>query len=103
METLGKIFVIIITLIISVLISFLSAYIISCIGNMFNLPFIINLSILQIFAYTFIIGLISHRPNSKEYKDFAENIIDIIKSLFQRVILILLSWGIISIIYLITT
>jgi len=75
MQTLGKFLAFLITLFISVLLSFLQTYIIISIAGMYDVDFITNLSFMQVFGAIFIFSLVAYNgTNNKKEEKFDEMI-----------------------------
>lgn len=95
MQTLGKFFAFLITLFISVLLSFLQTYIIISIAGMYDVDFITNLSFMQVFGVIFIFSLVAYNgTNNKKEEKFDEMIKRILTNILTRLFTYLALWGI---------
>lgn len=83
MEALGKFFALLITLFISVLLSFLQTYIIISIAGMYDVDFITKLSFMQVFGILFIVSLAGYKINNEKNENkFSE----LIKRILTKII-----------------
>lgn len=95
MQTLGKFFAFLITLFISVLLSFLQTYIIISIAGMYDVDFITNLSFMQVLGVIFIFSLVAYNgTNNKKEEKFDEMIKRILTNILTRLFTYLALWGI---------
>ena len=95
MQTLGKLFAFLITLFISVLLSFLQTYIIISIAGMYDVQFVTNLSFMQVFGAIFIFSLVAYNvTNNKKEEKFDEMIKRILTNILTRLFTYLALWGI---------
>jgi len=103
MENLGKEVLAIILIACGFLLSMLSTYIIVDLVNLFAIPWLKNLSFIQIFGLCIIIGIIKYKPDTKseEEKSFSDSLLEGFIKLFGSAIFYLLAWGITYITFLI--
>ena len=95
MQTLGKFLAFLITLFISVLLSFLQTYIIISIAGMYDVDFITNLSFMQVFGTIFIFSLVAHNgTNNKKEEKFDEMIKRILTNILTMLFTYLTLWGV---------
>ena len=95
MQTLGKFLAFLITLFISVLLSFLQTYIIISIAGMYDVQFITNLSFMQVFGAIFIFSLVAYNgTNNKKEEKFDEMIKRILTNILTRLFMYLALWSI---------
>ena len=100
MKTLGKIFAVIITLVISVLISLLKTYVVLDVAELFNIAFILQFSFAQVFGILFIIGLfVTKFDSNNDSKDFVDGIINIFAKQILMITAILISWVLVYLVY----
>lgn len=97
MENLGKATLIILTVVSMVLVSFLSTYVILQIAEMYNLKFITQFSFIQVYGIGFIFVMVNYKndkKNSKKEKlSFKESIYKIYRQIGEKLISVLIGWG----------
>lgn len=94
MQTLGKLFAFLITLFISVLLSFLQTYIIISIAGMYDVDFIANLSFMQVFGILFIVSFAGYKINNEKSENkFSELIKIILTKIITTLFSYLALWG----------